>query len=87
MVNIPNLKALNIHENKSRFYTENLFEDADRFELGMSDANDNDDSSNPFSTQSTNFSGLISFNITRWSCVLKTSRSHLANFGDCRYKL
>lgn len=71
------------HENYS-FSTEQLHDDAERFETGIDhgvEENENDDSSRLFSKNSTNFSGLTTFNRTRWSCILKTSRSHLDNFG------
>lgn len=67
--------------------TEKLSEDAERYELGMSDADDESDENdiigcaNILVNHSSNFAGLTTFNQTRWCCLLKTSRSHLDNFG------
>lgn len=64
---------------------EKLSEEAERYELGMSDddnENDTNDFTNILENGSSNLSGLTSFNRTRWCCFLKTSRSHLDNFGE-----
>lgn len=68
-------------ENNIYSSTEQLFDATDRFELGISEADENGNSIDTFLNLSTNFSGLISFNRIRWGCLLKTGRSHLDNFG------
>lgn len=74
-----NIKCRCLCEKKNNSFAEQLFEAADRFELGVDDG---ENSTNTLLNSSNDFSGLKSFNRTRWGCILKTGRSHLDNFGE-----
>lgn len=69
-------------------FTEELNEAAEQFELGLGlsgidddDIEDNTGATDILLGQPRNFTGLTSFNRTRWNCLLKMCRSHLDNFG------